>query len=312
MGNCVLENEVSNTSVGRAESSQEKIDTKTKFQDEVKHIRKTIDSETTDFTSIASKFEDAINRYTDSDKKVFPSEKIMDKGIADKLIYIAENIDREEAEEAAKKRTREEWEKLEEEYSTEYVHMKLSWEDVESDLLDLIDLVKTEEQKQRAYDNYLTQITEYRQCEYVFCDGLIPHERHGGSHYCCDEHKWAHENAQKRFDETSKLYAAGTYLPEDYYIPKRSSSIEKQYVKMETSREPQILTEVIMKNELGDRRRSEKQQFADVYQQKKSEFAYYTDLNKKQPVTSYNLHDLGIEELQERKLSQYISLKTVI
>jgi hypothetical protein len=289
------------------------------FKKRLTDVRKPINAEYTDIKTAFDGFAEAVTEYMEpmiqeKDIRRFPSDKVSESIIGNKLIYIAENMDREKAEVDAKSRTREEWEKLEEQYSADYVHMKLSWEDVESDLFDDIDDAKTSEEKQQAYEDYLTRITEYRQCEYVLCDGLIPHSRHGNSRYCCEDHKWAQENAQERYDETSKIYAAGTYLPEDYYIPKRGASVDKQYKKKETSRQTYVIEKLTVKREeeqYGEHRRSEKQKYVDVALHKRTEYEYYSALNEKQPVTPYNLYDLGIEELDKRGLSQYLSLKSV-
>ena|GEM_PF-3325144 len=157
---------------------------------------------------------------------------------ADKILYDAESAEREAAMEAARNRTRPEWEALEDDYRADHTHTTISWEDVEADLLDAVDAAATDEERSAAYEHYLDNIMYYRECAHALCEGIFDtRKKRAGTEYCSEACRKAEENGLNR------LAATGTYLPSTAYIPKRAASEEKAYQKREIAWEPQELAE---------------------------------------------------------------------
>lgn len=287
------------------------VDPRRKFTESLKETRKMIDRDYTDFDAAARAFAAAIEEYRAAYDYRFPApEKQVDQIVGGKLMYIAENIERKQAEEAAKHRTREEWEKLEEQYSADHVHAALSWEDVEADLFAVIEAARTPEERERAWEYYYDEIMHYQECAYELCTAIFDTREHGNRRYCCDEHKAAQDNAKERFAKT------GTYLPQDAYIPKRSSSVDKQYKKRETSRENHVIERIACRREesefAADRyTRARKQQSPDVHAETDAEVKQYREMNKHSEVISYNMYDLSVEEIKARGLWKYYIPKVV-
>lgn len=207
-----------------------------------------VNAEHTDFSGVAAACESVLEGYRAGYDYKYATPAYLTERAGDKLDYIAQTIERKRAESDAGIRTREEWEKLEEEYATEHVPSYLSWEDVEADLL-MIDKTKEEWERlskqeqedveQAAIERYLDNIIYYQECAHVLCGGIFDIRRGRWDRmYCSDECKKAQEHALARFAEK------GTYLPETAHIPKRSDSVEESHQKYEIPFSAEMVVEL--------------------------------------------------------------------
>lgn len=219
-----------------------------RIENEVDSVMSVVNAEHTDFDGVAAACESVLEGYRAGYDYKYATPAHLTERAGDKLDYIAQTIERKRAESDAGIRTREEWEKLEEEYATEHVPSYLSWEDVEADLL-VINKTKEEWEKlsesekeslqQEAYERYLDNIIYYQECAYVLCEGIFDTRRGRSDRlYCSRECKKAQEHALSRFAEK------GTYLPETAYIPKRSDSVEESHQKYEIPFSAEMVVEI--------------------------------------------------------------------
>lgn len=160
-----------------------------------------------------------------------PSEKALES-IGDKLDDLAQRIEQERAWEAARKRSREEWERME----YEYVHHRtqVSYEDLYAYILDLIEWNRITPQVGRKRlamlaDNYVT-------CGFSLCRNVFPAK--SNKQYCCRTCKDDQRTAEKRYRENAKRFNAPTYLPESAYIPRLVDSERRAYEENEFAVDP--------------------------------------------------------------------------
>ncbi|HEU4963642.1 MAG TPA: hypothetical protein VFV52_07250 [Bacilli bacterium] len=212
------------------------------FTDRLKEIKRGVRAEVTGIAAVADAWESALADYGRE-----PSAAHLEH--AGRMFdYLAENIERQQAEWAAKSRTREEWVELERQWVEDTT--RISREDVHDYLMTALEAARDHyrrlpagEMKDAALRRVARLCAEYeatmrqlRPCGYVFCGGVLAEIGegglslgHGNARYCCDKHREAQRNAERRFEATSKRYKAGTYLPQHAYIPKRGASVEEAY-----------------------------------------------------------------------------------
>lgn len=160
-----------------------------------------------------------------------PSEKALES-IGDKLDDLAQRIEQARAWDAARKRSREEWERLE----YEYVHHRtqVSYEDVYSDILVLVEWKRITPQVARVRLAMLAD--EYSACGFVFCHNVFPTK--SNKRYCCRACKDDQRTAEKRYRENAKRFNAPTYLPECTYIPRLADSERRAHEENEFTVDP--------------------------------------------------------------------------
>lgn len=154
------------------------------------------------------------------------------KNVGDRLDDIAQRIEQEKAWEAARNRSREEWERLEYEYIPHAT--ALSYEDLWANILDLIEHRRITPQIGRKR---LAMIAlDYSMCEYVFCHNVFPAK--GNKRYCCRDCKDAQREAERRYRANKERFHAPTYLPESAYIPRMADSERRAYEENEFPANP--------------------------------------------------------------------------
>lgn len=135
--------------------------------------------------------------------------------MANVLVFQAEQVMRKREREAARDRSRQEWEVLERQHT---LPVTMSMEDI--------------------YDHYMTkfengkitkgeaesEINKYRECAHIFCINAFK-PRHGHQKYCCDQHKEAESDAKDRLKDT------GTYLPKHTYLSNLERYEQEKYEK---------------------------------------------------------------------------------
>jgi hypothetical protein len=138
--------------------------------------------------------------------------------------HIAENVEREQY----KRYTREEWKALE----RQYVHC------AEFTLPDLIDCLLTMLEKGKITREQLGEKREqFKGCEHRFCLNYFK-SRRKDQRFCCEDCRKREHDAVSEFERTSKIYAAGTYLPPSAYKETRQAEKDKGYRKHERIFEP--------------------------------------------------------------------------
>lgn len=173
-----------------------------------------------------------VEQYLDATDK--PSHKSLGiiAGIYD---YVAENIEREQY----KHYTREQWAELERQYvyRAEFTQM---------DLYDM--LMRKLERGKITREQYLEERRQFKPCKHRFCLNYFT-PRRKDQRYCCEDCRKREDKATAEFERTSKIYAAGTYLPPTAYKEPRQLENERNYRKHERIFDPGILTEMRLENE---------------------------------------------------------------
>jgi len=167
------------------------------------------------------KLNQEVTSYLEQTPALSPKSKNI---LAEIYDYVGENIEREQY----KHFTREQWRKLEQ----EYVYC------AEFTLMDLYDmLMRGLERGKITREQYREQRRKYRPCKYRFClNYFIPSRK--DQVFCCSDCQKRENNAIAEYKRTSKIYAAGTYLPPSAYKDNRQSENENNYRKHERIFEP--------------------------------------------------------------------------
>ena len=137
------------------------------------------------------------------------------EAMGDVLNFQAEQVMRKKEREAARDRSREEWEILERQFTLPVV----------TSMMDVYDYYMTKhEEGLMSYDDANTEIMKFRECEHIFCINAFK-PRHGHQKYCCDQHKQAEKDAKDRLKDT------GTYLPKHAYLSNLERYEQEKYEK---------------------------------------------------------------------------------
>lgn len=234
-------------------------------------------------------------------------DAIVLESLGDILDYVGENIEREALEKEIASRTVEEWRKLEYEYVNRADYTE---PDLRDDVLTKLESGKiTEEEAQAIYD-------KYRPCKHRFCLNFFE-PKHGRQVYCDDTCKENEKYALREFARTSKLYTNGTYLPVFAYKNIRSKQAQENFEKSERLFEGETLQLIADEKELKfyevnqpttttskqNKFRREKQWLID----KEIERA---ENEGPAEVGTYNMYDLTINEIREKKLEKFLINRT--
>lgn len=212
------------------------IKTKQQLTDELKAIKRGVNAGNTDVAGTVAKVSRAIAEAGAGGIEPSPGQKAHAGATLD---YLAENVERQQAMEAARTRTREEWEALEAQHID--FNRPAHWTSLETvfdnamrgfdvdelwfrynSMPDGPERDEVREQLVAAGKAVENELGRYRPCAYVFCHGVFASNR-ATQKYCCEAHKYAQKDAEARFQAT------GTYLPQDAYLPKRGKKAEEVY-----------------------------------------------------------------------------------
>ncbi|MEH7237306.1 hypothetical protein [Bacillus sp. JJ1562] len=175
-----------------------------------------------------------------AENKLSPNSLSIMAGIYD---MVGENIERE----SYKYFTRKKWEELE----RQYVHS------ASFTLPDLVDSLLTRLEKKRITREQLSkERRKYKSCAHRFClNVFMQRPKVKPNRFCCDDCRKRENLAVKEFERTSKIYAAGTYLPPSAYKELRQAEKDKLYRKYERLFDSEVLAEIRLETEGGDGKR---------------------------------------------------------
>lgn len=96
---------------------------------------------------------------------------------------------------------------------------------------DMQDTYLTAYERGLMTEKELTEVlAKFKECAYRFCYAVIDTRKvHGNTRHCCDQHREADKNANRRYEKT------GTYLPDYAYRSKMMRTVEEDYRKHETA-----------------------------------------------------------------------------
>jgi hypothetical protein len=110
----------------------------------------------------------------------------------------------------------------------------------------------------RTWDDYKTERFKWRRCKHVFCMNVYPIDRDNfrgkrakrkDSKYCSEACKVNHRDAKRRLEKT------GSLLPEWFYLPNMSESVNDRTRRREWASEYDALEREINKPKDGNRRK---------------------------------------------------------
>jgi hypothetical protein len=211
------------------------------------------------------------------------------EGIGNLLNFNAEYLERIHKREEIKRRSAQEWRKLEREY---VYRSDFTITDLYSDFKDLI------EDGVATWEDYREERKKWRGCKHRFCLNMFPIDKDNfkgfkkrpiNSEYCCCDCKQKEMDARKRYKDSAEFLDNPTYLPKWFYSEVTEDWREKKRQAIEVSVEAVKLESLI--NERRPMMKPKKLKTQEI--------------QEAGPVITYNLNDLTDEELIEKNLMKY-------